>query len=202
MNSILYYFHDPMCSWCWGYSPTWQHVQQQLPNTIQVKYVVGGLAPDSDTPMPDSLAQTIQSHWKRIESELGTEFNYDFWTKCSPKRSTYPACRAVLAAKKQHKEKAMIRQIQEAYYLQAMNPSEQSTLIQLGEAIGLDPIEFTRDINSPEIEQELQNQIKFARQSPIQGFPSLVLVKEGNTHAIPIDYQSPHPTLEAIASYS
>ncbi|MFT6977114.1 MAG: putative protein-disulfide isomerase, partial [Shewanella psychromarinicola] len=22
-NTTLYYVHDPMCSWCWGYRPTW-----------------------------------------------------------------------------------------------------------------------------------------------------------------------------------
>ncbi|MFD2229856.1 DsbA family protein [Alkalimarinus sediminis] len=204
MRTTLYYFHDPMCSWCWGYSHTWNQLQQLLPDHIGVEYVVGGLAPDSDIPMPASMAQTIQTHWKRIESELGTRFNYDFWVKCSPKRSTYPACRAVLAAEKQQQQKAMIQRIQEAYYLEAKNPSEQSTLIKLAEEIGLDPVKFTADINSTEIEQELQDQIQLTRQSPIQGFPSLLLVK-GSIHyptsvgyPIPVDYHSPHTTIEAI----
>lgn len=202
MNATLYYFHDPMCSWCWGYTPTWKHVQQLLPEAVKVEYVVGGLAPDSNVPMPEALARTIQSHWKRIESELGTQFNYDFWTKCSPKRSTYPACRAVLAAKKQGKEKAMIQQIQEAYYLRAMNPSEQSTLVQLAEELGLDSNQFEQDISSTDIEHALQDQIRLAREYPVQGFPSLVLIKDGNIHSIPIDYQNPQPTLEAIKRYS
>ena len=198
MNSTLFYFHDPMCSWCWGYRPTWKLLQQSLPKTIKVEYIVGGLAPDSNIPMPEALAHTIQSHWKRIESELGTHFNYDFWTKCSPKRSTYPACRAVLAAKKQHQEKTMIQHIQEAYYLRAMNPSEQATLLQIAKEIGLDDIQFKRDINSPEIEQELRSQIQAARESLVQGFPSLVLMKEGKAHPIPIDYKTPFPSIEAI----
>ncbi len=190
-----------MCSWCWGYKPTWRQVQQHLSNTITVEYIVGGLAPDSNAPMPEALALTIQSHWKRIESELGTQFNYDFWTKCSPKRSTYPACRAVLAAKNQHKEKTMIQRIQEAYYLQAMNPSEPSTLIQLACEIGLDESQFKQDISSPEIEQDLQNQINLARGPLVRGFPSLVLVKEGNTYPIPVDYHNPTTTIEAISNH-
>lgn len=202
MTATLYYFHDPMCSWCWGYAPTWKHVQQLLPDTVKVEYVAGGLAPDSNVPMPEALARIIQSHWKRIESELGTQFNYDFWTKCSPKRSTYPACRAVLAAKKQGKEKAMIQQIQEAYYLRAINPSEQSTLVQLAEELGLDSNQFEQDISSTDIEHALQGQIRLAREYPVQGFPSLVLIKDGNIHSIPVDYQNPQPTLEAIKRYS
>ncbi|MEF1187337.1 DsbA family protein, partial [Vibrio sinaloensis] len=23
----LYYVYDPMCSWCWGYKPTWRAVE-------------------------------------------------------------------------------------------------------------------------------------------------------------------------------
>lgn len=198
MNSVLYYFHDPMCSWCWGYNPVWKKVQQLLPNTIQVEFILGGLAPDSDTPMPEALANSIQSYWKRIESELGTQFNYAFWTKCTPKRSTYPACRAVLAAKKQHKQQAMIQRIQEAYYLQAKNPSEKSVLVELAGDIGLDSTIFANDIDSSEVEHELQSQIQFARQSPIQGFPSLVLVKGGAVYPIPIDYHNPYTTIEAV----
>mgnify|MGYP000853319151 FL=1 len=44
----LYYVHDPMCSWCWAFVPTWEQIQRELPNDIEVVYLLGGLAPDSD----------------------------------------------------------------------------------------------------------------------------------------------------------
>ena len=129
----LFYIHDPMCSWCWGYRPTWQLLKSKLPETIGVNYVLGGLAPDTDQPMPQELQHTIQGHWQRITAELGTEFNFEFWKKCKPRRSTYPACRAVIAAKNQDSEMQMIEAIQRAYYLRAMNPSDVSTLTNIGE---------------------------------------------------------------------
>ena len=44
-----------------------------------------------------------KSNWKRIQEVIpGTKFNYDFWTLCEPKRSTYPSCRAVICAKNQN----------------------------------------------------------------------------------------------------
>ena len=98
MKPILYYIHDPMCSWCWGYRPTWNALQQALPEDIQQVNVVGGLAPDSDEAMPMEQQKLIAGYWQRIAEELGTEFNFDFWTNCAPRRSTYPACRAILAA--------------------------------------------------------------------------------------------------------
>ena len=106
---------------------------------------------------------------------LGTEFNFDFWEKCKPRRSTYPACRAVLAAGGQGRYDDMTDAIQRAYYLRAMNPSDIETLETLAAELGLDAERFAVDIRSTETETELQRQIGFARSAPIDGFPSLVL---------------------------
>jgi putative protein-disulfide isomerase len=30
MKNILYYVHDPMCSWCWGFETTRQKIFDEL----------------------------------------------------------------------------------------------------------------------------------------------------------------------------
>lgn len=82
-----------MCSWCWGYRKTWLLLQKQQEPMVQVKAIVGGLAEGSNVPMPEKMQVFLQQTWHKISDELGAEFNYDFWTKCQPKRSTYPSCR-------------------------------------------------------------------------------------------------------------
>ena len=194
----LFYIHDPMCSWCWGYRPTWQQLQQSLPASIGVEYVLGGLAPDSDESMPQELQNTIQAHWRNIQSKLGAEFNFDFWQQCQPRRSTYPACRAVIAAKLQGHEMQMIERIQRAYYLQAMNPSDVSTLTNLASELGLNEAKFTHDMNSVEVEQELQQQVQFVRNSPNRGFPGLLLQVEKVIVPIQVNYIDAAETIGLI----
>ncbi len=104
----LYYFHDPMCSWCWGYRPVSDKLFSNLPAEIYLVRVLGGLAPDSNEAMPEELLRAIPGYWRKIEKLLGTEFNFDFWINCQPRRSTYPACRAVIAASNQGLEVEMI----------------------------------------------------------------------------------------------
>lgn len=190
MTTTLYYFHDPMCSWCWGYEPEWSLLQTKLHESINVQYVLGGLAPDSNEIMPAAMQQTIASYWKRIETELGATFNYDFWTQCQPKRSTYPACRAAIAARWQEQELAMITAIQKAYYLRAMNPSEVDTLVQLAEECHLDVEQFADDLASQQTEDTLQVEIDFSRNAPIRGFPSLLLESQGQFWVITVDYKN------------
>jgi len=198
-NTILFYVHDPMCSWCWAFNPVWKKIQQQLNNDIQVSYILGGLAPDTSEAMPKALQQQISSYWKTIQQRVpNTEFNFDFWTKNKARRATYPACRAVIAAKKQHQEKEMILAIQKAYYLTAKNPSDDSVLIELAQELALDIKIFLEQLNHPETQQQLLNDISYGQQLGAQGFPSLVLQKDGGNHLIPIDYNKADPVLNII----
>jgi putative protein-disulfide isomerase len=179
-----------MCSWCWGYQPTWLLLQEKLESVVQVNTMVGGLAEDSNVPMPTKTQHFLQQTWHKISAELGTQFNFDFWSQCQPKRSTYPACRAVIFARQYQKEQAMCLAIQEAYYLHAQNPSEVSTLIKIATSIGLDGDLFAQQINSDKLKQQLVHEISRVRSMPIQGFPSLVLALDGELFPIRLDYKN------------
>ena len=194
----LYYYHDPMCSWCWGFRTTAEQLFSRLPQGIQRVNILGGLAPDSDAAMPMEQQLAIQQHWRRIEDALGTPFNHDFWSNCKPRRSTYPACRAVIAAARQAREEAMIEAIQQAYYLRAMNPSDTDTLEILARELQLDLDRFSTDLASSRTRKNLQQQVDFARRSPIRGFPSLVLEHDGQLIPIKLDYANPNPTLAQL----
>ena len=196
----LYYYHDPMCSWCWGYRPTSERLFASLPANIRLEKVLGGLAPDSDQPMPHHLRTSLPDAWRRIQTMLGTEFNFDFWTDCKPRRSTYPACRAVIAAGRQDQADEMIVAIQHAYYLRAMNPSDVEILLTLAEELHLDTQKFAKDLESKWLVQEFERQLEFTRRSPTNGFPSLAIKLDGKLTAVTQDYKSHTTTLEHLAS--
>lgn len=194
----LYYVYDPMCSWCWGYAPTWKRIEAELTPYLGIQYVLGGLAPDSDVPMPVDMQTQIASYWHKIESDLGTSFNHDFWSLNVPKRSTYPACRAVLAARKQRSEREMYHAIQQAYYLDAKNPSEPEVLLEVAEQIELETDAFRKDFFSDEIKQLLAKEIHFARSIGGNSFPSLFLSYDSTIIEVPIDYKNPNATIDLI----
>ncbi|HAI96050.1 MAG: DsbA family protein [Cycloclasticus sp.] len=201
MDKVLYYVHDPMCSWCWGFRQVWQQVQEKLPATITVRYLLGGLAADSDQPMPIALQKSIRATWQRIEQRIpGTQFNDDFWTKCQPRRSTYPSCRAVVAAKEQNPaaEKPMILAIQQAYYLQAKNPSDEAVLIECAKEVGLNTDIFAEALNSATTKQQLLAELKFARSIRANSFPSLILEEAGKCRPLVFDYNDPEVLLRQL----
>ena len=187
-----------MCSWCWGYRPVSDRLFAELPDDVHLQKVVGGLAPDSDEPMSVELREKLPNAWRRIHDMLGTEFNFDFWTTCQPRRSTYPACRAVLAAGEQGHYDDMIDAIQRAYYLRAMNPSDLDTLETLATELALDEATFSEAIRSTRLDAILQEQVALAQRSPIDGFPSLVMDIGGQQIPVHRDYRDHETTLAHI----
>lgn len=187
-----------MCSWCWAYRPVMLQLRDSLPAGIKWQNVLGGLAPDNDEPMPEHTRSMVQAHWRKIESSLGTEFNFGFWTKNQPRRDTYKACRAVIAASFQDEGERMIESIQKAYYLRAMNPSEPSILVELAVELELDSTRFMEDLESAKTEAELQAQLRLRDKLTVRSFPSLVLEHDSRYQIIRHDYVDYGKSLEEI----
>ena len=180
-----------MCSWCWAFKPTWDRVKEALLGQVKVNYLLGGLAPESNQLMPIETRKYVKGNWQRIQEMIpDTRFNYDFWTSCEPRRSTYPACRAVICAKQQHPdfENLMIYGIQKSYYLEAQNPSNDDVLINIAESLGLDTDKFRIDLKSSQINEILLDEIKLTRSMYINSMPSLALKINGTLKGIDIDY--------------
>lgn len=197
----LIYVHDPMCSWCWAFAPTWRDLEAYCQaRGLSTRYLLGGLAPDTDQPMPLAQRQTIEGYWRRIQQVVpGTRFNFDFWTQCTPRRSTYPACRAVIAAREQGRENDMIQALQEAYYLNAQNPSDESTHLALAQQLGMNTAQYQNTLTSANTQAVLQQEIMQARQWGVQGFPSLLLMHDDLLLNVPISYANVQEQIHQLA---
>lgn len=189
-----------MCSWCWAYRPCLLQLRENLPAGVCWQNVLGGLAADTDQPMPEQTRSMVQDHWRKIQSTVGSEFNFDFWTRCQPRRDTYKACRAVIAASHQNAEETMIMAIQKAYYLRAMNPSEPEILADLAAELGLDRTLFVEDFGSSQTETEFRRQLLLRAELYVRSFPSLVLEHGSSRTLIRHDYQDYRVSLEQVQS--
>ena len=187
-----------MCSWCWGYRPVWHDLKSELPDGVEVVNVVGGLAADTDEPMPEEMQKSIQQHWRQIQDKLGTRFNFNFWNECQPRRDTYKACRAVLIASAHGLEDRMILAIQRAYYLGAKNPSDIDTLVDLAVESGMNGRTFRSALESEDTEKLFKRERSLARFLGVSAFPSLRLKKDGEVYPITVDYEDCQVSLDEI----
>lgn len=184
----VFYVADPMCSWCWGFRPQLERVVTEMPPGLELRHVMGGLAPDSDEPMPDEIRAHVRAAWREVATRTGARFEWSFWERCTPRRSTWPACRAVLAAGLQRPEAAveMFGALQRAYYLEARNPSDVETHIELAGELepALDVERFEQDVVSRQVVDLLGADLELRRELGVSSFPSLVARVGGADHLV------------------
>jgi putative protein-disulfide isomerase len=198
-SAQLFYVSDPMCSWCWGFREALLGVEPGLHSGVTLRLVMGGLAPDDDGPMDPATREYIRSAWHSVAAKTGARFNHDFWKLCQPRRSTWPACRAVLAAEAHSPGLGhqMFAAIQHAYYLEARNPSDLETLVQLAAEIGILDEAFAERINAPETREQLDQDFALRDKLGTRGYPSLALETGGGLEVLTRGYVS-RASLQAL----
>ena len=92
----------------------------------------------------------------------------------------------------------MILAIQQAYYLQARNPSDNTVLTALAVGIGLDAEQFAQALDASETQLRLEEEMAFGRTIGVQGFPSLVLEQAGQYRLLNHDYNDAQVVLEQL----
>ena len=92
----------------------------------------------------------------------------------------------------------MLLAIQQAYYLQAKNPSDDSTLIQLSADISLDEKQFEIDLFSVKCGKQLEEQLQLTRRLDVTAFPSLVLSYNESNTLIHINYTNSETIVSRI----
>lgn len=201
VTPLIFYAHDPMCSWCWAFKPVYLRLKEILHDKIEIKPLLGGLAADTQEPMSDEIRAYLIKTWKTIQQRIpDCEFNFDFWSQSGLIRHTYPACRAVIAARLQQQSAGddMITAIQQAYYLQARNTALDGVLIELAGEIGLNVKKFTKALNARKTQQLLLDEVNLCRQMSVSSFPTLILDIDNCQWKIPIDYLDANAIIKCI----
>lgn len=200
-EQILIYVHDPMCSWCYGFRPTWNALKAQLPKSLPVVSLLGGLAEDSSEPMAPETAEYLKEVWTRIESVCDVQFDFSYWDQNPlPPRTTYIACRAVIAAERlAGRGDAFAARIQDAYYNEAQNVWDARVLTGLAESFGFRAEAFQQALNSDDVYAVHEEQRALASRLEITGYPSLLLIKEEQGYPIAIRHGDADSMCEEIS---
>ncbi len=196
----LVYFADPMCSWCWGFSP----VVEQLMGPggagagLAFTVVLGGLRAYNTEPMGEAQRQTISGYWRTVEERSGQPFNHAFWERSQFIYDTEPACRAVVTARETDPEQAphMLKALQAAFYRDNRDVTDEAVLCEVASEIGLDAAAFGEALASDAMKDATRTDFQVTQQAGVSGFPTLIggvpergfaLITAGFTDAISVD---------------
>ncbi len=117
---------DPMCSWCWGFSPVIRAIVDAYAGRAPVYPIVGGLRPLTSDTMNDRAKEKIRHHWEQVHEASGQPFDFSFFDRDGFIYDTEPACRALVTVRflKPKLSLTFLELLHKAFYAKtAMSPT-------------------------------------------------------------------------------
>lgn len=181
-QKTLLYIADPMCSWCWGFSPVMEAIQEQYGDRINLELLVGGLRPGNTERFDTHRRETILGHWRAVSQRTAQPFNFEFQMGEDFSYNTEPASRALVAVRTMNPSLAFtyMKEIQRAFYVENLDVTKEAVLTKLALAQGIDQNTFQQSFNTSELKQKVWDEFGRCRQLGVSGFPSL-LAMDGET---------------------
>ncbi len=192
-------FADPMCSWCWGFSPVMGALAEAYGGAARLSLVLGGLRPGTTKAMDDDDKEEVRHHWENVARTTGQSFTYSFFERDGFVYDTEPACRAAVTVRGLAPEKAFayLDALHRAFYIEDRDLTDGAVMADVADALGVEAQAFAAAFDSDAVKVRTQADFQMAHELGIRGYPSVVLKDDGGLAALTIGYRP----LEALAPH-
>jgi len=217
MNTKPYrfiYVADPMCSWCWGFSPTFSRLLELHPVPVTVK--AGGLRPGAAAKDLDAtMIGHLEHHWKQVAEASGQPFKYDLFAWDAWRYDTELPCMSLLAMRELDVEDessattvAWLKLLQQAFYHENIDITDSAVYPELLERLAndsagetaskvvIDSDAFVKRLAEESLKTDTYQEFTEMRQMGVNGFPTLILDYQEKLYALATGF-SPLHTIEA-----
>ena len=199
----LWYFADPMCSWCWGFSPVISEVKNHYLDKINIALVMGGLQTEELSTLSDSSREEVFHHWHQVEKMTGQDFLFDNALPEGFIYNTEAACRAVITVRLIEPKEIFtyFTAVQRAFYMQNQDVTQLECLQQIAVDCGLDADEFKSLFEDEKTKSSIEKSFQFTKKAGVQGFPTLILNIENKLHIITRGYMDYEGVSKALDNF-
>jgi putative protein-disulfide isomerase len=177
---ILWYFADPMCSWCWGFAPAISTIKESYSDRLKIALMLGGLRPGTTEPVTPKFREETLHHWQDVHKMTGQPFAFEGAMPEGFVYDTEPASRAVIAVAEINPEATFpyFKSVQAAFYTQGRDVTKTETLAELAQQHNIDKPKFLERFESEDIKHKTRAHFRITRENGVRGFPTIVLQAE------------------------
>lgn len=172
----LIYFADPMCSWCYGFSPVVSRIRREFGHALPIRVVMGGLRPGTEEPMTDKAKTEIAGHWRHVTEASGQPFDPAVLQRPGFVYDTDPAARAVVWMRRHDADKALtlLADLHTAFYAGNRDITDPDILAEHVNRLMADGEAFRAEFDSDELKQETWGDYGVSQRAGVTGFPTMV----------------------------
>lgn len=188
---ILWYFADPMCSWCWGFAPVIGAIEETYKDRLRVELMPGGLRPGTTEPVTPKFREEILHHWHEVQRRTGQPFAFEGAMPDGFIYDTEPPSRAAVAVGELNRAAMLpyFKSVQHAFYADKQDITEPEPLAVLAQRQGVEPAQFLERFHSEDIKKKTQMHFYSTQQAGITGFPTVLLQDDSGGQFLTVGYQ-------------
>lgn len=188
MKKELVYVGDPVCSWCYAFTDSFEKIKQEFKEKVTFSYLMGGLVIDRDIKIDSSMKQLLKKNWREVHTKTG---KYIKASEIIDSIGEIPyisdeACKGFVCAKKFGQEKAysFYKNVHKSFYTNLTDISDIDNLCEIAQSIGIEKDKFLELFNSHQTKEQVYADIKKAKDLGVRAFPALVAIDESGNKVI------------------
>ena len=187
----LIYVADPMCSWCWGFSPVIERLVPLLRDRAAIRVLPGGLRPDTREPLSSHEVEMIMGEWHKIAQQTGQPFDFEQPLDTQYVYDTGPSCRALSLMIRERPACGLdyLKSLQQAFYVGRRDLKDPEVLADYAQKFGVARGAFLDKLQQSSTLEAFEEDVHFVRRCGIEGFPSVLLRSGPRIQRLTVGYQ-------------
>lgn len=176
------YIMDPLCGWCYGFSPVVMQLHEKYKDSLDFRVVPGGMITGERVEPVSKMAGYILQAYHRVEELSGVKFGEPYLDRLregSTISNSEPPCRALHLFSTLHPEKSIeyTHQLQRALFLDGYDWNDGETYSHIARLFNMDGADFAKQWESEEARYAVQQEFQWVQSAGISGFPCVVVEK-------------------------
>lgn len=189
----IIYIYDPLCGWCYGFSPVIRKIESEYKDKIDFEIISGGMVIGEREGLIGDFADYILKALPRLEELTGVKFGEPYLSQLRNKslyQSSLKPSIAVEVFKSFNQKDAIVfaSSVQKAHYIDGKDLGDEQVYLDLIRPYSIDPEEYLKRLTSDDYRLETTTLFKMIQEWGITGFPAVILVKNGEFFLIAKGY--------------
>jgi putative protein-disulfide isomerase len=178
------YVGDPMCSWCWGFSPALAKLESRY--DIPLRVVMGGLRTGPRAELMNAEARgQLADYWHGVAQRTGQPFTNASLERNGWRYDTEPSCRGVVAMRELAPQETLrwVARLHRAFYVEGVDITDMAVFPELLEGFDVHPDRYAQVLADDATTERTQQDFAEAQRYGVTGFPT-VLFRDGEELSI------------------
>lgn len=188
-TTVLYVF-DPLCGWCYGFSPVMMKLYANYKDNIDFDVVSGGMVVGDRVGPLGEKAAYIREAYKVVEQKMGVKFGDEYVNKVLVEgtaiQTSIPASKLLVAFKSLDEKQSILfaHELQNALYVHGVHPDNMEGLLEKADTFGTSKNEILTIAKSDKIEAALNHDFKLASKLGVTGYPTVFVTRDNTINVI------------------